>query len=100
MVSEVIKDVLEEKLEGAEYDPSATPGLTKEITNAIQQRVKDLDYDRYKLVVQVSIGELKGQAARVASRCLWDTETDSCSSEFYQNSSLFCVAMVFGTYFE
>lgn len=32
---------------------------------------------RYKVVVQTAIGEMKGQGIRVASRCLWDMETDN-----------------------
>jgi len=31
-------------------------------------------------VVQVVVGENKSQSARVASRCLWDTDTDNYAS--------------------
>jgi hypothetical protein len=39
----------------------------------IKERVKNLGYERYKLVVQVTVGEKTGQGIRLASRCLWDT---------------------------
>ncbi|KAJ4460034.1 putative dynein outer arm light chain [Paratrimastix pyriformis] len=57
-------------------------------------------FPRYKHIVQVTIGEVKDQGMRVASRSLWDPKVDSCVSCHFQNNSLFCVAMVFGIYFE
>ena len=55
---------------------------------------------RYKIVVQVTIGEMKDQGVRVASRCLWDTATDNYASVNFKNQSLWCSAMVFGVYTE
>jgi hypothetical protein len=48
----------------------------------------ELECPRYKYVVQVFLGENKGQGARVASRCLWDTETDNYATFSYKNVSL------------
>lgn len=55
---------------------------------------------RYKIVVQVTIGQMKDQGVRVASRCLWDTATDNYASVHLKNQSLWCSAMVFGVYTE
>ncbi|CAM9277509.1 unnamed protein product, partial [Choristocarpus tenellus] len=55
---------------------------------------------RYKIVVQVTIGQMKNQGVRVASRCLWDTSTDNHASVHYKTQSLWCSAMVFGVYTE
>ena len=40
---------------------------------------------RYKIVVQVTLGQMKDQGVRVASRCLWDTQTDNYASVEYSN---------------
>lgn len=40
---------------------------------------------RYKLAVQVVIGELKGQGIRVASKCLWDPAYDDWASYNFTN---------------
>ena len=37
-----------------------------------------LYHGRFKLCVQVTLGQRGGQAMRLASRCLWDTATDKC----------------------
>lgn len=56
--------------------------------------------NRYKIVVQVTIGQMKDQGVRVASRCLWDTATDNYASVQFKNQSLWCSTMVFGVYTE
>lgn len=40
---------------------------------------------RYKYVVQVVIGEQRGEGVRMGSRCFWDSETDNVASETYVN---------------
>ena len=45
----------------------------------------------YKIWLQVTLGQKKGQAMRVVSRCLWDTHSDSSASELYENETLYCV---------
>lgn len=47
--------------------------------------ISDLNIPRYKVVLQSVIGEVKGQGAYIASRCLWDTETDNYSSFSMKN---------------
>ncbi len=46
-----------------------------------------LNYPRYKVVVQVVLGQNKHQGVKIASRCLWDTETDNYASFSYTNVS-------------
>ena len=46
------------------------------------------------LCLQVTLGQKKGQAMRVVSRCLWDTHSDSSASELYENETLYCVCQV------
>lgn len=50
-----------------------------------KEKVKEIGAPRHKLVVQVTIGEVQGQGVRIASRCLWDVETDNHASAYYTN---------------
>uniref|UniRef100_A0A7S0SJJ9 Tctex1 domain-containing protein 2 n=1 Tax=Mantoniella antarctica TaxID=81844 RepID=A0A7S0SJJ9_9CHLO len=99
-VQKVLSETIKERLEGTTYDPLKSAQIAKELADMIKERTKNLGYDRYKLVVQVTVGEKTGQGIRMASRCLWDTATDNFASDFYENASVFCVAMVFGLYYE
>lgn len=75
--------------------PAARPlQLVKQLADDVRERVKQLGFDRYKLVVQVELGEKKGQAVNMVSRCLWDTTTDGFASESYETETLFCNCQV------
>ena len=81
---------------GFPWTKSPTHGLT----GCVVCCVAELGYKRYKLITQVTIGEMKGQTMRIGSRCLWDVQNDNCASEVLQNNQYFCCAMVFGLYYE
>ena len=46
---------------------------------------ESLQKARYKVVVQTVIGQLKDQGIRVASRCLWDPNTDNYTACQFAN---------------
>jgi hypothetical protein len=60
----------------------------------------DLGYGRYKLLVQVQMGENNGQALRTASRCLWAPESDVSVSGSFVKGRMFATATVFCLYHE
>lgn len=85
-------------------------------------------FARYKIIVEVTVGQKLGQCMRIASRGLWDASTDKCAlvmfldslfrraqmsfssastalryswaSTYVENDTLFCVAIAFGVYYE
>lgn len=60
----------------------------------------ELGYGRYKLIVQVQMGENNGQALRTASRCLWAPESDISVSGSFTKGRMFASATVFCLYHE
>ncbi|KAJ3319599.1 Tctex1 domain-containing protein 2, partial [Gonapodya sp. JEL0774] len=94
-VQRIVKEILQTRLNKSVYNAEKTPELTKSISNEILQEVKKLNFDRYKLVVEVNIGEFKGQGVRSASRMIADTTTDSYASASFRNASIFAIAVVF-----
>ncbi|KAI9223171.1 Tctex-1 family-domain-containing protein [Blastocladiella britannica] len=99
-VKRMAQSVLETRLAKVTYSSDKAAELSKLIAGEIVQNLKGLGLDRYKFIADVSIGEFKGQGIRNTSRALWDPHTDSFASATYKNASLFCVAVVFGVYFE
>ncbi|KAL7746783.1 hypothetical protein RI367_007829 [Sorochytrium milnesiophthora] len=99
-VRRLAEEILETKLKGVAYNADKAIELTKALSAEILAAVKKLPLERYKYVVDVNIGEFKGQGIRVASRALWDASTDSYTSASFKNATLFCVVVVFGAYFE
>ncbi|CAB1424467.1 unnamed protein product [Pleuronectes platessa] len=98
VVKECIREIVREKLSGVQYDPEEVPQLSKTLADSVKEKVKNAGFDRYKLVVQVVIGEQRGQGVKMSSRCLWDADSDNYAEDVYLNDSLFCLVAVFGSY--
>mmetsp|Transcript_21614 Transcript_21614/g.38709 ORF Transcript_21614/g.38709 Transcript_21614/m.38709 type:complete len:129 (-) Transcript_21614:234-620(-) len=100
-VAAVIKNVMDSYLVDKEYQAEDAKIWTLDLSNEIKATVKqDVNIPRYKIIVQVVIGEQASQGVRVASKCLWDTSADNYASYTFENTSLFAVGMVFGCYYE
>ena len=97
-MKEILQNCLQEKLAGVQYEGDRCGNLSKTIADIIRNRLKTLNYERYKFVVQVIIGERREQGIRVGSRCFWDSNTDNQASETYTNDHIFCVATAFAIY--
>lgn len=98
-VKEVIHRVINDALIGKMYDPDKVADWCKNISDNIKSQVKDMGYDRYKVVVEVVIGEQRGEGVRMGTRCLWDSDTDNYASDVFISDSLFCCAAAFGIYY-
>ena len=98
-VKEVIHAVLNDTLLGKTYDGDRVTEWCTSITDTIKKRIKEMGYDRYKIVVEVVLGEQRGEGVRMGTRCLWDSDTDNYASDVFMNDSLFCCAAAFGIYY-
>lgn len=67
--------------------------------------MKQQSDERYKLVVSITLGEIRGQGVKTAAKCWWDGDTDAMATYTFTNviklmqDSLFCVATVFAVYY-
>ena len=76
-------------------------GLSTDIADKIKTIcLQKLNLPRYKIIVQVTIGQMKDQGARVTSRCLWDTTTDNYATVNFKNRHIWASAIIFGLYAE
>jgi len=83
-------------------NPEGPDELTLSITDEIRASVRDMFYERYRLVVVVSLGELVGGMAEVffASRCLWEPLFDTFVQATVCTADLYAVAVVYAVYCE
>uniref|UniRef100_A0A8D0DSD6 Dynein light chain Tctex-type 2B n=1 Tax=Salvator merianae TaxID=96440 RepID=A0A8D0DSD6_SALMN len=98
-VKECIHSILREELASVQYNPEEIPQLTKSLSETIRNNLKDKGFHRYKIVVQVVIGEQRGEGVNMAARCFWDADTDNYAHDVFMNDSLFCVVVAFGCFF-
>uniref|UniRef100_A0A3B3ZLX4 Uncharacterized protein n=2 Tax=Periophthalmus magnuspinnatus TaxID=409849 RepID=A0A3B3ZLX4_9GOBI len=99
VVKECIREVVRERLTGVRYDDEEVRQLSTTLADSIKDRVKKAGFDRYKLTVQVVIGEQRGQGVKMSTRCFWDADTDSYAEDVFITENLFCVVVVFGSYY-
>ncbi len=101
VVERTLEEVLVERLKEVTYEPTECRAISQELAGAIMERIKQLQYARYKLVSVVSIGSINERPGmQFGSRCLWNKETDTFASVKYTNGSLFALAVVYGLYYE
>lgn len=99
-VYSIVKELIDEKLEGMIYSKKYSGNLTKIISNQIKEKVKALHYDRYRIICNVMLGENRGATVLATSRCAWDPKTDDFTSYSFQSKHLFCNVSVFAVYKE
>ncbi|XP_053566237.1 dynein light chain Tctex-type protein 2B-like [Bombina bombina] len=98
-VKECIRSVLRQELADKQYVPEEIPQLTRFLSDTIKDKLKEKAFDRYKLAVQVVIGEQRGEGVKMAARCFWDADTDNYAEDVFMNEHLFCVAAAFGCFY-
>lgn len=100
-VTEVVTQILNDCLKDTKYESSKCKKLVKEISEEIKKNVKPIVYMRYKIVVSLAIGQnLPNESMIMASRALWNTDTDNECTVNYRNESLYAVATIFAVYFD
>jgi len=82
--------------------PEDADELTLSITDEIRASVRDLAFERYRLVVQVSLGEVAEGSADImlTSRCLWNPSFDTFAEATVHTPHLYVVAVVYAVYSE
>ena len=98
-VKEIIHSILLARLADKEYNGETCTDLSRTICFEIKQKLKTLQYERYKFVVQCVIGEQKAAGINMSGRCFWDSDTDNFAESIYMNESLFGVAAAYGVYY-
>lgn len=95
----IVTETLEKHLKGEQYQPEFAGQMCLSLSEVIKQRVKELNVERYRIIVVVHIGQKRAEA-RVASRCLWHDKYDTSATGSFKNDSLFAVGIVYGIYYE
>ena len=97
-VKSAVRQILVAKLEGQEYNGDNMQTVIKEIADAVRDKVRDMDFRGYKILVHCVVGEQRGEGVRMGCKCFWDSDTDNYAEETYITKQLFGVVTVYGLY--
>ena len=95
---EIIKNQLTETLSKQTYQPESASEIARQLAEDIKAKLKTTIPPQYKLIVQVLLGEQRGQGVAMGFRGFWDNETDNVARETYTNDSLFAVGIAYAMY--
>mmetsp|Transcript_2514 Transcript_2514/g.3946 ORF Transcript_2514/g.3946 Transcript_2514/m.3946 type:complete len:130 (+) Transcript_2514:52-441(+) len=96
---QIIKERVESLLQDQKYQKQGGQGNhTQDVAEEVRSALKDEFQGRYKIMVQVAVGERLGQGVRMGSKCFWDSDTDNLATYSYMNDHLFCVVVAYACY--
>eukprot|EP01038_Epipyxis_sp_PR26KG_P007800 gene7800-10595_t len=92
--------IIADELTNANYDEEEAKIWSLNISDKIREALHESlgKNQRYKIVVQTTIGQWRDQGIRVASRCLWNPDSDNYASCQFSNATLFCCVLIFALY--
>ncbi|XP_050520293.1 dynein light chain Tctex-type protein 2B-like [Daktulosphaira vitifoliae] len=100
LAKEIIQETLHKYLKDKDYSQISAETLSKTIASEIKDQLKEKCINsRFKLMVQVVLGERHGAGIKIGARCIWDADTDTLASDQFLNETIFCMAVVFAVYF-
>uniref|UniRef100_A0A182WAG5 Dynein light chain n=1 Tax=Anopheles minimus TaxID=112268 RepID=A0A182WAG5_9DIPT len=91
---------LKSYLDEYKYVPKRAKQLAESVSEELRNQFKLCQFERYRFVALVTVGDKKMQDFRCVARALWDPEKDDCLSSTYEAPCFFVVASVWVVYFE
>ncbi|XP_029188964.2 dynein light chain Tctex-type 5-A-like [Acropora muricata] len=99
-VEEIIRRTFEECLTESAYDREFCCRMSRILADLIKERVKSLQFVRYKIVSVVSIGQRTRQSLQMTSRFVWNAGFDCYAHCVFEKGDLYAVGVVYGIYCE
>ncbi|XP_049877275.1 dynein light chain Tctex-type 5-B-like [Pectinophora gossypiella] len=99
-VKKILKQVVDHELEEVEYNDKIVSDLSVSLAENIRNAVKEENYDRYRIIVIVTIGQKRQQGMHMYHSFLWDYERDAFASHSFENCHIFALAVVYGIYLD
>ncbi|KAM5147849.1 dynein light chain Tctex-type 5-A-like [Mantella aurantiaca] len=96
----VIKSILDKELKDCDYDATTSQHRAMQLAELVKAAVRELDYERYKLVCFVAMGPVSQGTIYCCSKSVWSPNADTYAEYLFQNHSLFALCVVYAGYYE
>lgn len=100
IMEEIVRATLEPEVKEDEdkYVPSFSPELCQQFVVKLAEKMKELDYSRYRLVCVVSIIQKKNQQVDYKMKVCWDPRMDNFIKYYYEGAHFYIIGIVFLVY--
>ncbi|XP_050352549.1 dynein light chain Tctex-type 5-like [Nymphalis io] len=99
-VEKILKRLVNSELADVEYSEKLIPDLCLSLAENIRTAIKEENYDRYRIIVGVTIGQRRQQSVHMFHSFLWDHERDAFASHNFENCHIYANVVVYGVYFD
>jgi len=82
------------------FHPKYSLHMAAQVSEDIKTRIKALNFDRYRYIVLITVGEYLMQGLYSMANFLWDAERDGYVSYTIETPKFFAVCSVFYIYFD
>lgn len=96
----ILQNLIEFNLQNYVYNPKTASRLCLYLSEEIKIRVKKLDFDRFKIICVVTIGQKYHQGYKSVVKGLWDAKRDGYANFVYDTTNLFCNGTIYAVYYE
>ncbi|XP_047997458.1 dynein light chain Tctex-type 5-like [Leguminivora glycinivorella] len=99
-VQKILAQLLDPELEEVEYSEKVVPELCVTLAESIRNAVKEENYDRYRIIVNVTISQRRQQSLVASHSFLWDSDRDNFAAREFHNPHIHAFAVVYAVYFD
>ncbi|XP_013137547.1 PREDICTED: tctex1 domain-containing protein 2-like [Papilio polytes] len=99
-VKKILQQHIDSELQEVEYNEKVIPDLCTSLAENIRTIIKEQAYDRYRIIVSVSIGQKRQQSVHVFHSFLWDHQRDGFVAHNFENCHIFANIVVYGIYLD
>lgn len=96
----MLRSHLERNFENYTYTAKGADKKCQRATISLLTRVKQLNFDRYRLVCVIMMGEKFYQGCQVKTGFLWDKTKDMWAYQVYETPSFYAIGVVYGVYYD
>ena len=100
IAKKIAAEILETNLKDKPYNRDDCARQARTLSDQIKQKVKALDFPRYKIVTIVAIGQQQDSHPSLSftSRCVWNDRYDSFAEATFKSNVMYAVALVYALY--
>ncbi|XP_032674654.1 uncharacterized protein LOC116845723 [Odontomachus brunneus] len=100
LVDKILINVMKNYLIGVKYHPEICMQICQKMSAEVRDQIYRKSYDRYKVIVVMSIVQKLGQGVRIDFSKLWDIERDTYSTYVIETPEFSAMGLVVGLYYE
>ncbi|XP_072944389.1 dynein light chain Tctex-type protein 2B-like [Epargyreus clarus] len=99
-VKQATDEILDEFFTGHKYSSQESPALALRLAGELMRKIKAMQFNRYRVITVVTIGQRRAQSYNNAIAFLWDYERDNYVDVIREVTTAFVHVTTFGIYLD